>query len=537
LAEPGTTVGSWLLDVVGTQFRRGETIYPRRRYVDIVGGATIEDDPVRNSTKLTLTGGGTGVGSDRVINGTSPIRINGGASATLAADLTVSVLDATTGAVGVVRMTNDLAGTGAAPVVARINGATVPAAGALTPGNVLQVSAVAALVYAAVNLAGGANYVINRLPIANIGFGNADTVLTTNAAGSDTLYRKIVNANVDDAAAIAVAKLAPGTDGQFLRTVTGVPTWSTVTVGSGGVTPGTDGQIFVTTAGPTSGWATAGGDWDGAVTANVVRRLRGAAIGSAAGALTTGTVLRVTGASTIDYGAVNLANEAAVTGALAIAHIAPHSSNPAILITNGAGATEWSTTIPGGLFPNLAGDANGSPGANTVDRIRGAAVGTAAGALVTGQSLRVTGVSTADWGPIDLANTNAITGLLPIVRIAPTGTNRVLIVDGAGVVTWSTSLALTMLAPGGAATGQLLGFNGTNWAPTSLAGASVQFQNVASIADMQALPVTTLSDGVHCWVRSVKRVYILDTNAITPDPANDTYVSATAGRNWMGAAA
>ena len=54
---------------------------------------------------------------------------------------------------------------------ATLNGASVPAAGALTTGNVLQVSGPSALAYAPVNLAGGANYVTGALPVGNGGTG------------------------------------------------------------------------------------------------------------------------------------------------------------------------------------------------------------------------------------------------------------------------------------------------------------------------------------------------------------------------------
>ncbi len=57
--------------------------------------------------------------------------------------------------------------------VAKVNGSTVPVGGALTTGNVLQVSGGAALTYGAVNLAGGANYVTGILPVANGGTGIA----------------------------------------------------------------------------------------------------------------------------------------------------------------------------------------------------------------------------------------------------------------------------------------------------------------------------------------------------------------------------
>jgi len=49
-----------------------------------------------------------------------------------------------------------------------LNGATVPEAGGLTPGNVLKVNTAAGLYYAAVNLAGGSDHVTGELPGANI---------------------------------------------------------------------------------------------------------------------------------------------------------------------------------------------------------------------------------------------------------------------------------------------------------------------------------------------------------------------------------
>lgn len=63
-----------------------------------------------------------------------------------------------------------------ATTVTRINGATVPAAGALTPGNVLQVTGASALGYGAVNLAGGANNVTGTLPIVRGGTNSSATL-------------------------------------------------------------------------------------------------------------------------------------------------------------------------------------------------------------------------------------------------------------------------------------------------------------------------------------------------------------------------
>ena len=61
----------------------------------------------------------------------------------------------------------DLSGTGVSPNVINIHGASVPASGALTTGNVLQVTGTSALSYAAINLAGGSNFVTGVLPIGN----------------------------------------------------------------------------------------------------------------------------------------------------------------------------------------------------------------------------------------------------------------------------------------------------------------------------------------------------------------------------------
>jgi len=61
----------------------------------------------------------------------------------------------------------DLSGTSSSQTVIAIHGASVPAAGSLTMGNVLQVSGSSAVTYGAVNLAGGSNYVTGLLPVGN----------------------------------------------------------------------------------------------------------------------------------------------------------------------------------------------------------------------------------------------------------------------------------------------------------------------------------------------------------------------------------
>lgn len=61
----------------------------------------------------------------------------------------------------------DLSGTSTNQNVINIHGASVPIAGSLTTGNVLQVTGASALSYSAINLAGGSNFVTGTLPSGN----------------------------------------------------------------------------------------------------------------------------------------------------------------------------------------------------------------------------------------------------------------------------------------------------------------------------------------------------------------------------------
>ena len=137
------------------------------------------------------------------------------------------------------------------------------------------------------------------------------------------------------------------------------------------------------------------GDLGGTGALPTVLKVRGATVGSAGGALTVGGCLRVTGAATCDWGALDLADSDAVTGVLPIGNQADQT---------------------------MAGDVSGSTGSSTVDAIRGTSVSSAGGALATGAVLRVTGVSSCDWGAVNLADTDAVTGVLPVANVDATAT-------------------------------------------------------------------------------------------------------------------
>lgn len=89
----------------------------------------------------------------------------------------------------------DATGPADANTVINIHGASVPVSGSLTTGNVLQVSGPSALIYAPINLAGGANFVTGVLPIGNQASQNltltGDVIGTGTTAGTATTVHSI----------------------------------------------------------------------------------------------------------------------------------------------------------------------------------------------------------------------------------------------------------------------------------------------------------------------------------------------------------
>lgn len=104
------------------------------------------------------------------------------------------------------------------------------------------------------------------------------------------------------------------------------------------------------------------GDVGGTLSTSVVNKINGTTVNTAGGALTTGTVLRVTGASTVDYGAVDLANSSAVTGTLPTGNQAAQS---------------------------MGGDVSGTTAAATVDKLKGKSLNANIGTAGAGQDTYV----------------------------------------------------------------------------------------------------------------------------------------------------
>lgn len=113
-----------------------------------------------------------------------------------------------------------------------------------------------------------------------------------------------------------------------------------------------------------------------------------------------------------------------------------YSEGGALKFRNPSGTV---TTIGfgGGGF-TAGGDLSGTSTSQTVDKIKGTTITTAGGALPVGAVLRTTAVGTADWGAVDLADTDAVTGTLPVNR------------GGTGITSLGTGVATFLGTPSGA---------------------------------------------------------------------------------------
>jgi hypothetical protein len=218
-------------------------------------------------------------------------------------------------------LAGDVTGAINANTVAKINGSTVPAGGALTTGNVLQVTGVGALSYAAVNLAGGVNFVTGVLPVLNLPSLAGDV---TGAINANTVA-KINGSTVPAGGALTV--------GNGLH-VTGVGALSYSALNLAG------GVNFVTGVLPVLNLPSLAGDVTGAINANTVAKINGSTV-PAGGALTTGNVLQVTGIAALGYAPVNLAG----------------------------GVNFVTGTLPVLNLPSLAGDVTGAINANLATRL------------------------------------------------------------------------------------------------------------------------------------------------------------------------
>lgn len=136
----------------------------------------------------------------------------------------------------------------------------------------------------------------------------------------------------------------------------------------------------------------------------------------------------------------------------------------------------WEPADPSTVFSSTAsGDLSGNYPSPTVAKVKATTIGTAGGSLPDGYVMRTTGTSTADWGKLDLANTNSVTGLLPQTNQE----KQTMTGDVTGVTNGAVVVAINgqLVPAGGGAVGNVLqvpsvGPYGINYGPVNLAGGS-----------------------------------------------------------------
>lgn len=340
------------------------------------GTARIQNEAIRAS------GVGTDVPQTRLITTTAPLLIDGIASADLSADRTLSIGAATAVATGTVTLGGDLAGTGstaAAPRTSGINSTTVNAGGGLAVGQVLRATGVSSAEWGALNLA-DTDAVTGVLPKGNQGVQDMLGDVTGSTAAA--VVEKINGTSILTAGGSLLTGSVLRADGAAAAD------WGQLDLAN------TDAVTGVLPVGNQAAQVM-GGDVTGTTAASVVAKVNATTVSTAGGALATGAVLRVTGAATADWGAVNLADTDAVTG-----------------------------TLPAGnqAAQTMGGDVSGTTAAATVAKVNATTITTAGGALATGKVLRVTGIATADWGAVDLADADAVTGVLPVANVDASST-------------------------------------------------------------------------------------------------------------------
>lgn len=214
--------------------------------------------------------------------------------------------------------------------VAAINGSTVPAGGALTTGNVLQVSGSSALTYGAVNLAGGGGSVTGLLPVANVAPGTSAQVLLSNATPASTWTTLSHDATISATGVVTVTGLQTRSVSATLPSAGNSLIWSglawapSAVAVSGGIAQGSADQLIDTNhAGTQAEWFSVAGDLTYASHSFFAQSLSGASGGGSAITLnTTG----LTFASTISAPAFQMAATATLNATAQNLKIAPQQS-------------------------------------------------------------------------------------------------------------------------------------------------------------------------------------------------------------------
>jgi len=240
----------WIKDLLGYKdlSENGGSTYPRRNAIDFTGDVVITDDPVNDKTIIDITA--TPIGSS-VVEYKSTCRVATIANIALSGLLTIDGVSLADGDRVLVKAQGTASENGIY-VAATIGwtraadfdadaeikaGCLIPVAeGSVNADSLFQLTTdnpitlgVSALAFAEIGSTDAASLRGKNLDAATIGTPGTDAVIAYD--GASYIAQKILNANIDAAAAIGVSKLAVGTNGQFLRTTAGIATWATLTPG------------------------------------------------------------------------------------------------------------------------------------------------------------------------------------------------------------------------------------------------------------------------------------------------------------------
>jgi hypothetical protein len=325
-------------------------------------------------------------------------------------------------------LSGDVTGGQSSTVVGKINGSTVPAGGALTTGNVLQVSGAGALSYGAVNLAGGSNYVTGTLPLANTaGPATASAFAytstsgvwnSTGIAGTDVL----VGFSGSTPSAISIGSglsLSGGT-----LSATGGGSGVTSLTGGGGITvSGSTGAVTLGSSGS--------GDVTGAYNSNTVTGVSGSSFNMAS----TSNNFTGTGTTPVAFAFNNTAAAAGASLTFTGQTGAAASAGGGVSITGGTGGT---TSGAGGAmaFTGGAGTGSGSGGGVTIKSGAAGSTGTS-GALV----LDVGTQGSGGRGVIAVGATSS--GTAGTAQTVYLGTNTLQLVPQTAGTTYNVNFAAT----------------------------------------------------------------------------------------------
>jgi hypothetical protein len=317
--------------------------------------------------------------------------------------------------------------------VDRIHGATLPVAGALTTGNVLQVSGTSSLAYGPLNIAGGSDYITGVLPVSNGGTGAA------NAGDARTNLGLVIGTDVQayDAGLASIAGLTTAADQMLYTTESDAYAVTSLTSAGRALLDDVDASAQRGTLGlgtisiqDADNVSISGGTIDGTTVGGTT---------PAAGTFTTISSTDLTVTNTITGSVTGTASN--VTGIVGIAQGGTNSgtalSGSSIMISNGSAIVQGDA---GTTSTVLHGNASGAPfyGPVVTDDI--ADLNVTAGKLAADA---VTTVKILDANVTrDKLADNAVNALK--LAVAGDGTpDQVLISNGDGTFSWSDQSALT----------------------------------------------------------------------------------------------